>query len=343
MKNNIFFINYNLDNKNITLYFEISPFENSYSRKSNIAEVIYNIIIFDEKKKRINPFNLAYYYDLHILCNMKQMNDNVFIESFPNYYYNLNLICTENFQLTEEVQLGIKVYQKTDNSEHLLHEYYYFSNQDSNLFKLSPNNDNKFSIFRIKNEYINLIDKINENKTKLSLKNSYIQKPSFYTITSKENEDNKWLFKNIYNQYFCFCKGLGCENSKNTFIFQSCKYYYYLTIIDSYKHLYEKTEYLLADFILLDFNDDDVLPIFRRMITKNMSAHYMSPKKDLYKEFCQDNLRCNVIIKENSINGDFLEKYLELILKLKAVVAGANFPSINKLFYNIEYKSKRKR
>ena len=44
-----------------------------------------------------------------------------------------------------------------------------------------------------------------------------------------------------------------------------------------------------------------------------------------------------MIIKENSINGDFLEKYLELILKLKVAVTGATFPSIDQLFYNIEY------
>ena len=338
MKNSTFSINYNLDDTNKTLYFEISLYESSYSLKSNIIEVIYNIIISDENNKRINPFDLVYYYDLNIFCNMKLLNDNILIESFPNYYYNLNLQCNENFKLSEEVQFGINIYQKNTNNIHqLLYEYYYLGNEYSPISKLSKKNDDKFSISYIQNEYNNLIYEINENITKLTLKNSYIQKPSFNTMTDEENENNIWLFKNIYNQYFCFCKGLECEKNKDTFNFQSCKYYYYLTIIDKNRNLYKKTEYLLADFILSFFNDDDVFPIFRKMIIENISAHYMSPKNDLYREFCSDNKRCNVIIKDSNINGDFLEKYLELILKLKVAVAGANFPSLNNLFYIIEY------
>lgn len=332
-----FFIKYNLDNINKTLYFEISHYETSYSLKSNIVEVIYNIIIYDEENKRVNPFGLAFYYDLHIFCNIKLLNDNIFIESFPNYHHDYNLICIENFQLSEKVQLGIKIYQNNNNINHLLYEYQYFCNNNSNFFKLGKKNNYKFDNFSLKNDYTNLIKEINGNNKTLTLKSSYIQKPCFYTITNRGNEDNKWIFKNIYNRYFCFCKGLDCETNKSTYIFQICKYNYYLTIIDNYRDLYKKTEYLLADFILSFFNDDDILPIFKRMIAHNISAHYMSPKNDLYSEFCSNNKRCNVIIKESYINGDFLEKYLELILKLKVTVAGADFPAINNIFYNIEY------
>ena len=178
---------------------------------------------------------------------------------------------------------------------------------------------------------------MNENKTLFTLKASYIKKPSFYTLSSRENDNNKWLFKNIYNNYFCFCKGLYCEREKIRNNFQECKYYYYLTIIDNFRNLFKKTEYLLADFILSFFNDDDILPIFKQMIKQNISAHYMTPKDDIYKEYCYSNKRCWVIIKENFINGDFLEKYLNLILRLKVTVAGADFYAINNLFYNIEY------
>ena len=336
MKNSTFSINYVLDDNNRRLYFEIFPKENSYSLKLNIISVSYCIIILDENKKRINPFNLAFYYDLHIFCNMKLLNDNTIIEYFPNYY-NLNLICMENFQLSEKVQLGIKVYKNINNTKHLLTEYYYFSNNNSNIYKLRNYDNQKFSIFYVLNEYTNLTNQLNESKTNLTLKVSYIQKPSFCTLTSKEIENNKWLFKNIYNQYFCFCKGLDCQNTKNTTNFQICKYNFYLSIIDRYRNLYKKTEYLLADFILSFFNDDDILPIFKRMIAENISAHYMSPKNNIYKEFCAENKRCNIIIKDSYINGDFLEKYLELILKLKVTVAGAGFQGINNLFYNIEY------
>ena len=43
------------------------------------------------------------------------------------------------------------------------------------------------------------------------------------------------------------------------------------------------------------------------------------------------------IIKGNMINGDFLEKYFGLILRLKAVVSGAEYISFKNIFYNIEY------
>ena len=50
---------------------------------------------------------------------------------------------------------------------------------------------------------------------------------------------------------------------------------------------------------------------------------------------------CLIIIPVNNkkeiIDGNFLEKYLTLILRLKATISGAEFFCINDLFYNIEY------
>ena len=184
---------------------------------------------------------------------------------------------------------------------------------------------------------INLINKINENNKELSLKSSYIKKPIFIPKSNSEDEDNKWLFKNIYNNYYCYCKGIFCEKNKKTYNFQECKYFYYLTVIDRNRNLYNKTEYLLADFINSTHNNDDTFPIFKKMIKQNMPAHYNTVKNDIYKEYCFKNKRCSIIIKENFIDGDFLEKYLSLILKLKVTIAGANFPAIDHLFYNIEY------
>ena len=37
------------------------------------------------------------------------------------------------------------------------------------------------------------------------------------------------------------------------------------------------------------------------------------------------------------IYGDFLEKYLDIILRLKAVIAGESFYSFKNIFYNIDY------
>jgi CDP-glycerol glycerophosphotransferase (TagB/SpsB family) len=43
------------------------------------------------------------------------------------------------------------------------------------------------------------------------------------------------------------------------------------------------------------------------------------------------------IINDDFIDGDFLEKYLTLILRLKVVISGAEFFFIDNLFYNIDY------
>ena len=72
------------------------------------------------------------------------------------------------------------------------------------------------------------------------------------------------------------------------------------------------------------------------MIEQQMPAHYITNHKDIYNKYCNTK-DCQIIILEGYINGDFLEKYLKLMLMLKVAVAGAIFPAINSLFYNIEY------
>jgi hypothetical protein len=45
------------------------------------------------------------------------------------------------------------------------------------------------------------------------------------------------------------------------------------------------------------------------------------------------------IINGNMVDGDFLEKYFGLVLRLKAVISGAEFFSFDNLFYDIDYIS----
>ena len=329
-------IDLNCDNKNQSINFNISLYEQSYSSKYNIIELKYYIHVFDENNKRIKPFDLPMYYDLHIFCITNIISNKSIIESFPNFNDNINFICSEQFEYSEKIELGIKIYRKKDYYHELLTTFYYFNNKNLNLLNSNlKNNDDKFSILKIQNEYMNLFKEIKNRKSSLTLKASYFQNISFKLKTKSNSEDNIWKFKNIYNHYYCFCKGIHCF--KNTSIFQDCKYLYYLTIIDKFRNLYEKTEYLLADFILTAFNDDDIFPIFKQMIKQNISAHYMTPKNNIFNEYCSQQQRCLRIIREDFINGDFLEKYLELILKLKVTVAGSEFRAINNLFYNIEY------
>ena len=149
---------------------------------------------------------------------------------------------------------------------------------------------------------------------------------------------NNWSFINIYNNYFCLCKGNNCSYES---INQNCKYYFYLNIIYISKNLYKKDEYLFCDFIHASRSSDDTYPIFKEMLKLNLSVHYLTAKRSIYKEYCQNNKKCLSIIlakkEEYRINGNFLEKYLTLFLKLKAAITGATFLVIDNLFYNIDY------
>ena len=64
----------------------------------------------------------------------------------------------------------------------------------------------------------------------------------------------------------------------------------------------------------------------------------MTKIKSIYEKYCSNKNVCLTIINDTYIDGDFLEKYLTLILKLKAVLAGSEFFfSFDILFYNIDY------
>ena len=77
------------------------------------------------------------------------------------------------------------------------------------------------------------------------------------------------------------------------------------------------------------------------MIKQNLSAHYVTERKDIFNQYISSNNEDLIIIpinnKQYNITGDSLEKYLNLFLKLKAVISGAEFYSIYNIFYYIEY------
>ena len=149
--------------------------------------------------------------------------------------------------------------------------------------------------------------------------------------------NNTWYFENIYNNYFCFCAGLKCLNKIN----QTCKYFFYLTIIDQNRYLYNKTHFLLADFFFSYKSSDHAYPIFKELVRQNLNAHYMTEKESIIQEFCKNELVClKIIIIRNGnkrIDGDFLEKYLELVLKFKSVIAGSDYNAKTNIFHDIEY------
>ena len=191
----------------------------------------------------------------------------------------------------------------------------------------SINNEEEFNNFNLKKIFL--------------LKESYYLMPNYNIKNNLAYFEKKWFLKNIYNNYFCFCK--YSINSKCLYnnISQRNKYYLYLYFIDKNRHLYNKTNYLFADFSSENTASGEAYLIFKEMFNKNFSVHYLTKREDIYKEFTFLNYNNTsylpIIFDSNFINGNFLEKYFDIILRLKTVVSGAKIYSINNLFYNIEY------
>jgi hypothetical protein len=171
-----------------------------------------------------------------------------------------------------------------------------------------------------------------------SFKKNFIKKPICNTIKNIMPPNDEWKFLNIFNHYFCLCRGFNCLHhfflNKNN-LTQICKYKFYLNLIEENKHLYNKTDYLLADFPYDSGSLDDAYHVFKKLINLKKNAYYMTINKNILKK--KHMTFSNNIIKYNFIDGDFLEKYFSLLLKLKAVISGAEYFSFYNLFFYIEY------
>ena len=283
----------------------------------------------------IKHSDLTLFNKLHILCHMKNKNNITHIDSLADVFQNKQYICIKFFKIKEQMEFGIKIYKEPEGN---FNDTIYFFSSEIISYQKKFINNSLFNPFIKNRKYLYLYKKIkkleksaNISDFSLHLKKLYIDRPHFLNEMNSFLKNNIWYFKNIYNNYFCFCKGF-CKYYK---IPQLCKYLFYLNIIDNNKNFYKKTDYLFSDFFF--FSSDDAYPIFKEMIKQNLSVHYMDKKKDIYEKFCKNEKKCLKVIPFFKIDGNFLEKYLDLILKLKAVIAGIPFYSFYNLFYNIDY------
>jgi hypothetical protein len=310
-----------------------------YSLKFELVRISYQIQLFDCNNNLILPSDLSLYYKLHVLCFIKIKSFNIY--SLASIEENKYFKCSEFFKINENIQIYFLLYEtENDGAIKTIIPYLIINN----TFNYNYKDDNIFNSVKIKNEYKLLLSEIKNNtfSEKHKLKKSYISEPLFSLKSNYIHQENKWIFANIFNEYYCFCKGSKCLYSG---ISQSCKYYFYLHLIDINRNVYRKTDFLLMDFVLKKYCSDDVFPIFEEMINQNLNAHYLTENNIIYERYCNKTEKCdkiiNVDIKNCSLNGDFLENYLTLILKLKQVISSVGFAIdyINNLFYNIEYIS----
>ena len=338
--------NYIKNEKLKSIYFNITFANFWFSFKYKIVKLEYYIGFYENINNIINPSDITLLYNLHVICQatIKNISSNSSnnIYSLPNIYENKYFKCIEFFYINETLQFGIKIYETYGNVIKLYPKIYLFNEKEINYKSLNNRNDSIFNPIFIHEEYDNTIKNFQDEKINqtLKLKKSYILHPLCNLKRNVAEVYNYWIRSNIYGNYFCFCKGLNCLKSK---IWQKCKFYFYLNIIDNNRYLYNKTEYIFTDFIFDDKSFDDTYPVFRQMEKENLPVHYITGDKNIYNEYCYKNKSCLKIIPINKrtyfLHGNFLEKYLTLLLKLKVVVSGkpTSKSRISKLFYNLEY------
>jgi len=310
-----------------------------YSFKYNIVKFEYNFEFYESNNTLILPSDITLYKNLHIFCHYESNNSNIIINSFPDIVENRNFKCIEYFNINENIKIGIKIYEINKNGEEINNYIkYIYSGKILNFLNLFRNNDKLFDPLIINGNYLEFTNKIiNDN---MKLKKSYIKMPKCILKNNLIINDKQWIFGNIFNEYFCFCKELDSLKLKNQ---QSCKYFFYLNLIDKNRKVYSKIDFLFIDFIFNELSSDDAFPIFKEMIKENLPVHYLTESQEIYNEYCSKINNCQIIIPVNklnfTINGDFLERYLTLFLKLRQVIdaSGIYFNYFNNLFYNIEY------
>ena len=334
--------------KSPEIYFKVTNLNITFNKDNDLIEIKFLVTFFDLEFHIIKPSNLSLLYNLSIFCNFYTFRGHKNIYSFANIHENKGFYCIEYLKVGNHAKFGIKIYKSSDEGkEREYNELFFFTNK---IIKKQTNNltiQNNYQIdinYFLKNNI--LLDKFKSTNENVNSENNLFfsyKKPYLYSLKEDISQiKGKWYFKNIYNNYFCFCKGKSCIKliANNNNEFQSCKYYFYLSIIDKDKNLYPKTHYLFSDFFDDNIESSEALPIFKEITKKKMKAHYITMSWNIYQQLCP-NSKCqndlNVIYGISKIDGDVLEKYLELFLKLKAVITAEKYKDIFNFFYNSDY------
>ena len=320
-------------------YFSITSLNYTFSNKFSKIKFEFYFGIFDKNKNLIYPSDFTLYNKMSVLC-VVGVNETT-IYSLPQIINNQYYGCIEYFDINEIPHFGLHFYQQRAGSYLTLNFNFY---KNINLSDTNHINDKIFDPNFVKDEYLRNHSKTRRRDTYKDnvLKNNYMKDPISDLKRSVHRQSKKggWIYKNIYNNYFCFCVGKRCLKEE---VKQMCKLNFYKYVIDINRNLYPKTHFIFVDFIFKSLPSDDTFPVFEEMIKKNMSAHYITEKPELYKEYCENKTKCQTIIPMNKREyfkfGEFVEKYLTLILKLKSVISCKqnSFHYLSYLFYKVEY------
>ena len=110
-------------------------------------------------------------------------------------------------------------------------------------------NDKEFDPDIIKTQFMKTVEEIKSKQFKepYSLKKAYFRRPIFDLRRNFVRNNSSWLFRNFYNDYYCYCVGNNCFKNPDG-ISQTCKFLYYIVIIDKERYAFPKTDYIFVDF-----------------------------------------------------------------------------------------------
>ena len=316
------------------IFFKLSNISYIINYRFNIIQIEYQILFYHKNLTLIIPSDLSLNYNLHLFCHIYQIHSNSSIDSLAYIHLNNYFKCIEFVNIKEEINFGVIIYDSNNSTSCINITQYFFNENIFNYNKCYIQNDKLFRPLFLGNEFY-----LNQRNI-TNFKKLYISKPECNTKSNIAKNKDEWKFSNICNHYFCFCHGRSCFyhhllNHQN--ITQICKYKFYLSLLYDNQNLYNKTDYLLADFPG-DFQSlDDAYPIFEELIKLKKNAYYMTINKIIFSKMNFNEFMNQHIIKGNFIDGDFLEKYFGLLLRLKAVISGAEYFSFNNLFFDIDY------
>ena len=232
------------------LSFNIFLIKYSFSFKFKIAKLEYNIQFYENKHNLISPSHLTLYYNFHILCNTQHLNRNISILSLETVDQIKFYKCIEYIDINDTIKFGISIYKNKNYIEYF--NKFLFTNRIISYDNISLLRDKKYEPFLIIEDFINLKHKFKVNdreknkKENLLLKQLYYRKPTLLIKNLSILNENIWYFKNIYNDYFSFCKSNKTSNCSYKIIKEKCKYYFYLNIIDNNRNIYNKTDYSIS-------------------------------------------------------------------------------------------------
>jgi hypothetical protein len=226
------------------IFFSVTDIIYNYSKKYGLIETKYYINIYNKNFQLIKPTDLPLLYNIGLFCNFYIFENDEKIYSIANIYENKCYYCVEYSKIHEHVKFGVKIYKINELGEQIeFNELFFFTDKLFNIASSTVLEDNyKFNFQYLYNKYKSLLLKINSYKKKgifpeeySLLKSSYIQPPICYLKRDIAQDEGKWYYKNIYETYFCFCKGESCTKipSYYKYVYQSCKYFFYLTILDN--------------------------------------------------------------------------------------------------------------